>query len=93
MRLTQEEILIIKESIHQLDPKAKIYLFGSRVDVKKRGGDIDLLILSKILTPKDTLTIKHSFFKEMEEQKVDIVISKNKSDPFVQIALKSSILL
>ena len=32
MRLTQNEISIIKKNILDFDPHAKIYLFGSRVN-------------------------------------------------------------
>ena len=44
MRLKKGEIEAISESIKDLDRDAKIYLFGSRIDDSRRGGDIDLLI-------------------------------------------------
>ena len=43
MRLKEAEVQAIKSTIQALDAKAKIYLFGSRADDTKRGGDIDLL--------------------------------------------------
>ena len=36
MRLTKEEIKIIKEVIHEFDPEGEIRLFGSRIDDKKK---------------------------------------------------------
>lgn len=42
MRLTKQEVQIIKSAILQVDPEARIFLFGSRVDDQKKGGDIDL---------------------------------------------------
>jgi predicted nucleotidyltransferase len=50
MRLTEGEVSAIKESVHLFDPDAKIYLFGSRADDMKKGGDIDLIIISKRIT-------------------------------------------
>lgn len=38
MRLTKEEIKIIKEVIKEFDPEGEIRLFGSRIDDKKKAG-------------------------------------------------------
>ena len=48
MRLTAGEITAIREEIGRLDPKAEVYLYGSRVDDTARGGDVDLLVVSDI---------------------------------------------
>ena len=53
MRLTEAERNSIRTIIFHLDPEAQIYLFGSRTDDKKRGGDIDLLILSAKISEKE----------------------------------------
>ena len=44
MRLTKEEIDVLKQSLRQIAEDAKLYLFGSRVDDTKKGGDIDICI-------------------------------------------------
>ena len=45
MRLTPEQVNIIKRAVADtFGNKARIWLFGSRADDHKRGGDIDLLI-------------------------------------------------
>jgi len=93
VRLNKLEIDAIKQSVQTFDPHAKIYLFGSRADMNKKGGDIDLLILSQTLNYEDKLRIKVRLFDLIEEQKVDIVIAKDTVDPFVRIALKQGILL
>jgi len=48
MRLTQEQVTQIQESIiRHVGKRAGIYLFGSRLDDQRKGGDIDLLIESE----------------------------------------------
>ncbi|MBA3284462.1 MAG: nucleotidyltransferase domain-containing protein [Nitrosopumilus sp.] len=93
MRLKPEEVKIIKDAVAVLDPQAKVFLFGSRVDPEKKGGDIDLLILSQVLTDIDSLKIHKILFEEMEEQKIDILIAADSQDPFVKLALTKSIKL
>ncbi|SHE20524.1 nucleotidyltransferase domain-containing protein [methanotrophic endosymbiont of Bathymodiolus puteoserpentis (Logatchev)] len=74
MRLTHKEIDTIKNSVLSLDADARIYLFGSRIDDAKRGGDIDLLIESSILTKQDLRKIRWQFFGVFGEQKMDLVL-------------------
>jgi len=47
MRISKEEISIIKNVVSQYVYNAKIILFGSRVYDEKRGGDIDILVETK----------------------------------------------
>lgn len=93
MRLRDAEIRIIKDAVESLDPDAAVYLFGSRVDDHRKGGDIDLLILSDKLTYSDKLLIKKTFYREMDEQKIDVVIARDDADPFVRRALEKGIRL
>ncbi len=51
MRLSETEQQIIKDAVLSIDPQARIYLFGSRANDNKRGGDIDLLIASDTQDP------------------------------------------
>jgi len=44
MRLSNQTILILKETISRYINNPKIILFGSRVDDNKKGGDIDILV-------------------------------------------------
>ncbi|MFP4025298.1 MAG: nucleotidyltransferase domain-containing protein [Thiohalospira sp.] len=93
MRLSQDEIKAIKETIQSFDSEAKIWLYGSRVDNHKRGGDIDLLIFSQTLNFSDKLKIKSQLYKKIGEQKIDLLIAKDDRKPFVRIALENAILL
>ncbi len=50
-----------------------VWLFGSRVDNNKRGGDIDILIFSDKNPYKLSQEVSIKFFKECEE-KIDVVV-------------------
>lgn len=93
MRITEQQHKAIKETIIRRDPQAEIYLFGSRADDSSRGGDIDLLVLSKIITEKDRRHLKIELFERIGEQKLDLVIAKDLSKPFVRLAYNSGLLL
>jgi len=44
MRLKENEIIQIKQSFESVLQTGKIYLFESRIDDTKKGGDIDLFL-------------------------------------------------
>lgn len=91
MRLKPEEVKTIKEAIFSLDPDARVFLFGSRADPSKKGGDIDLLVLSQELDSMDSLKIQKKLFKRLQEQKIDVIVASDDSDPFIKIALNNGI--
>jgi len=98
MRLTNYEILSIKKVFEEVFGNGKIYLFGSRVDDTKRGGDIDLYIdLDTTLTIKEQMNLKTSFrlrlYDLIGEQKIDIVISKDKDRSIEKEILKTGVIL
>ena len=94
MRLYKEEIEVLKNKLNTLSLDAKLYLFGSRVDDSKKGGDIDLLIVSDTLTKKDLRLIRVDFFKHFGEQKIDIVLDNGEfKNPFVKHIFQKAILL
>lgn len=89
MRLSDKERAIIKKSIDTIIGDATVYLFGSRVDDAKKGGDIDLYIIPKIQHDLFRKKLKLKTFLEDKLYKpVDIVISKNRQRPIEQEALK-----
>ena len=85
MRLTEKEISAIKNNILPFDHEAKIYLFGSRVNDTEKGGDIDILVISDKIGFIEKIKIRTGIFKEIEEQKLDLIVKKDFNDVFVQM--------
>ena len=74
MRLTKDEIRIIKETIRRRVDDAKITLFGSRVYDDKKGGDIDILVQTdKKVSLKKQLEILSELEIKGIERKVDLL--------------------
>ena len=91
MRLTNVEIAAIKQSVYAFDPGAKIYLFGSRVDDAKKGGDIDLFVLSEKIKNPERRKIKISLYDKIGEQKIDLVVTPKILKAFHQLAVSSGV--
>jgi predicted nucleotidyltransferase len=93
MRLKEFEQAAILSTVKCLDENARVYLFGSRVDDSKKGGDIDLLVMSDRLTSEDKRTIRMKLYELLGEQKIDLVLAADDSDPFIKLALGSGVKL
>lgn len=76
MRLSQAQINNFKSSVAAIDAEAKLYLFGSRADDSKRGGDIDLAILSDKFGFEEECSFYKNYENEFEEEKIDLLIVK-----------------
>lgn len=84
MRISEFEKRVFIETVKEIDSEANIFLFGSRTDDNKRGGDIDLLVHSQKIDLRKEMEIQKEFFLRLEEQKIDLVVTKDFSEPFVQ---------
>ena len=94
VRLTEEEIEKIKTAILSVDPAAEIVLFGSRTDLNKKGGDIDILVVSSKIDSKDRRKIRVKLFKELGDRKIDLIITpKPSANAFTKIAYKYGVRL
>jgi predicted nucleotidyltransferase len=92
MRLADSQIIVLKRTLKRLSSTAKLYLFGSRVDDTKKGGDIDLLVVSDELTKKDLRWLRIEFFKSFGEQKIDIILDDGSfQQPFHKLILQKAI--
>jgi len=95
MRLTNKEIKAITSTFKDIFKSGKIYLFGSRVDDNKKGGDIDLYIQTD--DKNNLFEKKLNFLVELKrkigDQKIDVVISRDKNRLIEKNALKEGIVL
>ena len=78
VRLTDYEIKTIKELAKKFfGEDSKVFIFGSRAHLEKRGGDIDIYIETK-LSIKEIAKNKIKFLAELDlkigEQKTDLVV-------------------
>ena len=84
MRLSKKYHQTIKKYFNELFD-GEIYLFGSRVDDNKKGGDIDLYIVpkDKSLSAEELFDKKIKYLSKLQlslgEQQIDIIISKDKN--------------
>ena len=93
MRLTQKEKDNLLKSIHYWDKDAQVYLFGSRTNDNKKGGDIDLAVRSNRIGLKEKIDIKLKFFEEFGEQKIDLFEFNDESNTFWNVIKEHSLLL
>ena len=91
MRLSRKEIETILKVADEIYGKGvKVYLFGSRTDESKRGGDIDLLLR----TPQSDGGIlkRIRMVARLKDQKIDI-IGDHETSVVAREALSKGILL
>ncbi len=94
MRLSTTQTLSIIKNFNQYFQTGDIYLFGSRVDDSQKGGDIDLFIDTSdndILNKK--IQLIQAIKNDIGEQKIDIVLSSDKSRAIEQEALTKGVKL
>ncbi len=88
MRLREKEVNIIKETVADIFGKdSTIYLFGSRVNDNKKGGDVDLFIISKNNSFENKIKTLVEL-KRFLHKPVDIVLHKDFKRDIEQEALK-----
>jgi predicted nucleotidyltransferase len=71
MRLYPDEKQALDKALEGVEDE--VYLFGSRVDDTKKGGDIDILIYSKANSLKLSQQVSIAFMMELDS-KLDVVV-------------------
>ena len=93
MRLAENEKSAIRAAIREVDSDASIYLFGSRADDAAKGGDIDLLVLSKRITLMLKLSILAQLHQKLGDRKIDIAVYPDDSRPFPRMVMQEGVRL
>ena len=93
MRITEHEKNVIIEAVKSVDPTAQVWLFGSRTDDNKKGGDIDIGILSSKVDVMEEIEIRQKICDKIGEQKIDLVVSKDGQQAFFSHIVTKGILL
>lgn len=95
MRLSEGHQTVIRSAVLSLDPDAEIFLFGSRVDMNRKGGDIDLLVLSDRLGFEHLWPIRRSILDQIGWQKLDVILDRkrNPAKPIAKVAMLEGVRL
>ena len=101
MRLTQHQITTFKRVGEEVfGPDAQLYLFGSRVDERRAGGDIDLYVVGFDRPTEQQIEAKLRFLSKVKlsigDQRIDLVFSPAPGQSFLPIhqqAEKTGVLL
>jgi predicted nucleotidyltransferase len=93
MRITEFEKDTIVEAVKNADANARVWLFGSRADDSKKGGDIDVGILSSEIDVMEEIEIKQEIYDKIGEQKIDLVVSKDGQQAFFKHIVTKGIML
>jgi predicted nucleotidyltransferase len=84
MRVNSNDIKAIKDIAHVVfGETAIVWLFGSRTDDQKKGGDIDLLIqCNQTISRMEIYQLKIKFLVQLKniigDQKIDLIIDNGK---------------
>ena len=96
MRLSAYYQRVIKQKAAEVfGTNVRVYLFGSRIDDSKKGGDIDLWI--ETTDQRDLIRKKVRFLaaldRKLGEQKMDVLFFRNGSTGIERTALETGIRL
>lgn len=101
MRLTDLQADVIRSSVvKNFGLATRLWLFGSRVDEQRKGGDIDLYIEPELQDADQLVDAKLRFLRDLHlhlgEQKIDVVIRRSsfKEDlPIFRVARETGVRL
>jgi predicted nucleotidyltransferase len=94
MRLGPEHVSVIRETIaREISPEARVWLFGSRVDDARRGGDVDLYVEADSPPLLRQLQCKIDL-EEALDLHVDLIVARSGAPrPIGEIAKTEGLLL
>jgi predicted nucleotidyltransferase len=95
MRLSTTELNALRSIIGALDPDGRVYLYGSRVDDTRRGGDIDVYLQASRPIDLKTRLLTQYRLEVACDTRVDLLVKDpgQASKPIHQIAAEQGVLL
>jgi len=89
MRISDEMRKYFSEEVERIRPGAQVYLLGLRADDEKRGGDIDIMVLTDRRPEFEEMSfLRTGFWKRFGEQKIDLVsFTPDERDPFKDLIM------
>ena len=93
MRISEYVKNAIIDAARSSDPEARVWLFGSRIDDNKKGGDIDIAVLSKKINNDvmQKIHIRRSICDKIGDQRIDIATSADGMEAFFRLAVEEGI--
>jgi len=103
MRMTAQQAETIRLFAHRhFGEDAEVWLFGSRADDKKKGGDYDFLVETSLDHPDIIIEHKITMIAELqstssfEDEKIDLIVKRRNSSfdmPIYGVAKKEGVRL
>lgn len=99
MRLTESQQMIIKSAVARIvSADSRVWLFGSRADDARRGGDIDLLVETPCVLPDRVGALCHlegALVMGLGDRKIDVLLkdARTADAPIFAAAKATGVLL
>ncbi len=95
MRITEHEKTAIIDAVKSADPNAQVWLFGSRADDSKKGGDIDIAIFSEKINKNvmQEIQVRRFICDKIGDQRIDIVTTNSGKEAIFRLAVAEGIRL
>jgi predicted nucleotidyltransferase len=100
MRLSSAHIEVIKqEGEHFFGAKAEVWLFGSRVDDRAKGGDVNLYVRAESSDADELAAARFAFLarlkRRMGDRKINLVLQRKEGEvlPIHELARQQGVRL
>ena len=95
MRITEYQKNAIIDAVKTVDPDAQVWLFGSRTDDSKKGGDIDIAIFSEKIKKNvmHEIQVRRFICNRIGEQRIDIITTSDGKEAIFKLAVSEGVLL
>lgn len=95
VRLSEFQINVIRSSFKEsFLNDDHLWIFGSRADLTKRGGDIDLYVETKLKSVDEIFEAENKFssalIRKLGDQKIDIVINNGSGEKLIYAIAKKT---